>query len=148
MPIGPPRPSQSRDGWTSDRRASWVPVVPVVRGPHTRAPTQECPGVLVPGGCAGRVAPACPLGGGATEWFPQAAQGVVGVSRTSAHPPARGLLAGKGRPSSGDQVPAALLSLCGWWVGLSAEERSGLLEAAEWAEIDRKVDAAVLGEET
>ena len=45
-------------------------------------------------------------------------------------------------------MPPALLSLCEWWVGLSAEERSGLLEAAEWAEIDRKVDAAVLGEPT
>jgi hypothetical protein len=42
-------------------------------------------------------------------------------------------------------VPAALLSLCEWWVGLSVEERSGLMEVAEWAEIDRKVDAAVLG---
>jgi hypothetical protein len=42
-------------------------------------------------------------------------------------------------------VPAALLSLCEWWVGLSAEERSRLLEAAEWADIDRQVEAAVLG---
>lgn len=42
-------------------------------------------------------------------------------------------------------MPAALLSLCEWWVGLTAEERSGLLAAAELAEIDRKVDAAVLG---
>jgi hypothetical protein len=45
-------------------------------------------------------------------------------------------------------VPPELVSLCEWWVGLSGEERSGLLEAAEWAEIDRKVDAAVLGEPT
>jgi hypothetical protein len=45
-------------------------------------------------------------------------------------------------------VPPAPLSLCEWWVGLPAEERSGLLEAAQWAEIDRKVDAAVLGEPT
>jgi hypothetical protein len=73
---------------------------------------------------------------------------VAGVSRTSAHPPGHGLLTGNGRRSSVDQVPAALLSLCEWWVGLSAEERSGLLEAAEWAEIDRKVDAAVLGKAT
>jgi hypothetical protein len=45
-------------------------------------------------------------------------------------------------------VPPALLSLCEWWVGLSAEERSKLLAAAEWAEIDRQVDAAVLGKAT
>jgi hypothetical protein len=49
---------------------------------------------------------------------------------------------------SDDQVPPALLTLCEWWVGLSVEERSSLLEAAEWAEIDRKVDAAVLGKAT
>jgi hypothetical protein len=104
--------------------------------------------MLVSGGFAGRVVPACPLGGGATEWFRQAAQGVGGVSRTSAHPRGQGFLTGNGRPYSDDQVPAALLSLCEWWVGLSAEERSGLLEAVEWAEIDRKVDAAVLGEAT
>jgi hypothetical protein len=73
---------------------------------------------------------------------------VGGVTRTSAHPPRHGLLTGNGRTDSDDQVPAALLSLCDWWVGLSVEERSGLLEAAEWAEIDRKVDAAVLGEPT
>ena len=70
------------------------------------------------------------------------------VTRTSAHPPGQGLLDDNGHPSSDDQVPPALLSLSEWWVGLSAEERSGLLEAAEWAEIDRKVDAAVLGEPT
>ena len=104
--------------------------------------------MLVSGEVAGRVVPACPLGGGATEWFPQAAQGVVGVSRTSAHPCSQGFLIGNGRPYSDDQVPPALLSLCEWWVGLSVEERSGLLAAAEWAEIDRKVDAAVLGEPT
>jgi hypothetical protein len=45
-------------------------------------------------------------------------------------------------------VPPALLSLAEWWVGLPGEERSGLLEAAEWAEIDREVDAAVLGKAT
>ena len=73
---------------------------------------------------------------------------MAGVTRTSAPYPGRGFLTGKGRPHAGDQVPPALLSLCEWWVGLSAEERSGLLEAAEWAEIDRKVDAAVLGEAT
>ena len=104
--------------------------------------------MLVAGGFAGRAVPASPLGGGATERFQQAAQGVGGVSRTSAHPPGQGLLAGNGRPYSDDQVPAALLSLCEWWVGLSAEERSGLLEAAELAEIDRKVGAALLGEVT
>ena len=148
MPMGPPRPSPSRDGCTSDRRAWWIPVVPVVRGSHARAPTRECLRVLVSGGSAGRVVPACPLGGGATQSVRQAAQGVGGVSRTSAHPPGQGFLTGNGRPYSDDQVPPALLSLCEWWVGLSAEERSGLLEAAEWAEIDRKVDAAVLGEAT
>ena len=64
------------------------------------------------------------------------------------HPSGPGLLAGDGRPSSDDQARAALLSLCEWWLGLSAEERSGLLEAAESALIDGKVDAAVLGEAT
>jgi hypothetical protein len=73
---------------------------------------------------------------------------VGGVSRTSAHAPGQGFLTGSGSPYSDDQVPAALLSLCEWWVGLSTEERSGLLEAAELAEIDRKVDAAVLGQAT
>jgi hypothetical protein len=73
---------------------------------------------------------------------------VAGVTRTSASYPGRGFLTGNGRPHSGDRGPLALLSLCEWWVGLSAEERSGLLQAAEWAEIDRKVDAAVLGEPT
>jgi hypothetical protein len=73
---------------------------------------------------------------------------VAGVTRTSAHPSGQGFLTGNGRPYSDDQLPSALLSLCEWWVGLSAEERSGLLEAADWAEIDRKVDAAVLGEPT
>ncbi|MCW2581081.1 MAG: hypothetical protein JWR82_2682 [Blastococcus sp.] len=71
-----------------------------------------------------------------------------GVSRTSAQPPGHSFRTGNGRPCSDDQVPAALLFLCEWWVGLSVEERSGLLEAAELAEIDRKVDAAVLGEAT
>jgi hypothetical protein len=70
------------------------------------------------------------------------------VSRTSLHPAGQGFLAGDGRFHSDDEVQAALLSLCEWWVGLSAEERSGLLEAAELAEIDRKVDAAVLGKAT
>ncbi|HEY0094808.1 MAG TPA: hypothetical protein VGB96_10800 [Archangium sp.] len=64
------------------------------------------------------------------------------MTRTSAHPPGQDFLTGDGSPYS------ALLSLCEWWVGLSAEERSGLLEAAELAEIARKVDAAVLGEAT
>ncbi len=73
---------------------------------------------------------------------------MAGVTRTSAHPPGQGFLTGNARPHSDDQVPPALLSLCEWWVGLSLEERSGLLEAAEWAEIDRKVDAAVLGKAT
>jgi hypothetical protein len=69
------------------------------------------------------------------------------VSRRSVHFPGQGFLT-DGRFYSDDQVRAALLSLCEWWVGLSAEERSGLLQAAELAEIDRKVDAAVLGEAT
>lgn len=73
---------------------------------------------------------------------------MAGVTRTSAHPPGQGFLTGNGRPHSDDQVPPALLSLCEWWVGLSVEERSGLLEAAEWAEIDQEVDAAVLGKAT
>ena len=119
-------------------------------GPRLSHPRTDArvPGVRVPGGCAGRVVPARPLGAGATESVRQAAPGVAGVTRTSAHPPGQGFLTGNGRPYSDDQVPPALLSLCEWWVGLSAEERSGLLEAAELAEIDRKVDAAVLGEAT
>jgi hypothetical protein len=104
--------------------------------------------VLVPGGCAGRVVPARPLGAAATESVRQTAPGVAGVTRASEHPPGQGFLTRNGRPYSDDQVPPALLSLCEWWVGLSAEERSGLLEAAEWAEIHRKVDAAVLGKAT
>jgi hypothetical protein len=64
------------------------------------------------------------------------------------HLPGEGFLTGDGRFYSDDQVRTALLSLCEWWVGLSAEERSGLLEAAELAEIDRKIDAAVLGKGT
>jgi hypothetical protein len=62
------------------------------------------------------------------------------------HVPGEGFLTGNGRYYSEGEVRAALLSVCTWWVGLSAEERSGLLMAAELAEIDRKVDAAVLGE--
>jgi hypothetical protein len=73
---------------------------------------------------------------------------VAAVTRTSAHLPGQGFLTPNGRPCSDDQVPAALLSLCEWWVGLSAAERSWLLEAAEWAEMDREVDAAVLGKAT
>jgi hypothetical protein len=73
---------------------------------------------------------------------------VGGVSRSSVHLPGQGFLTGDGRFYTDGQVRAALLSLCEWWVGLSTEERSGLLEAAELAEIDRKVDAAVLGEAT
>jgi hypothetical protein len=64
------------------------------------------------------------------------------------HVPGEGFLTGDGRYYSDGEVRAVLLSLCAWWVELSAEERSGLLEAAELAEIDRKVDAAVLGEAT
>ena len=71
-----------------------------------------------------------------------------GVSRTSEHTSGQGFLTGNGRFYSDVQVQAALLSLCEWWLGLSAAERSGLLEAAELAEIDRKVDAAVLGQAT
>ncbi len=70
------------------------------------------------------------------------------VSHRAVHLPGEGFLTGDGRFYSDDQVRAALLSLCEWWVGLSAEERSGLLEAAELAEIDRKIDAAVFGEAT
>ena len=76
------------------------------------------------------------------------AQGVGGVNRTSVHTSGQGFVTGDGRFYSDDQVAAALLSLCEWWVGLSAAERSGLLEAAELAEIDRKIDAAVLGQAT
>jgi hypothetical protein len=79
------------------------------------------------------------------EWAPVCSSP---VDSPDAHPPGRGLLTGNGRPYSDGQVPPVLLSICEWWVGLSAEERSGLLEVAEWAEIDRKVDAAVLGEPT
>jgi hypothetical protein len=68
------------------------------------------------------------------------------VSRRPVHVPGEGFLTGNGRYYSEGEVRAALLSLCQWWVGLSTEERSGLLVAAELAEIDRKVDAAVLGE--
>jgi hypothetical protein len=67
------------------------------------------------------------------------------VSRRSVHLPGDGFLAGDGRFYSDDQVRAALLRLCEWWVELSAEERRGLLAAAELAEIDRRIDAAVLG---
>jgi hypothetical protein len=62
--------------------------------------------------------------------------------------PGEGYLTVDGRFHSESQVRAALLSTCEWWLGLSAEERAGLLAAAELAEIDRKVDAAVLGEAT
>jgi hypothetical protein len=68
------------------------------------------------------------------------------VSRRPVHVPGEGFLTRNGRYYSEGEVRAALLSLCKWWVGLSDEERSGLLKAAELAEIDRKVDAAVLGE--
>jgi hypothetical protein len=71
---------------------------------------------------------------------------VTGVNRTSAHAFGHGFLTENGRPYSDDQV--ALLAVCEWWLGLSAEERSGLLEAAEWADVDRRVDAAVLGAAT
>jgi len=77
-----------------------------------------------------------------------AEQEVSSVSRRSVHLPGEGFLTGDGRFYSEGEVRAALLSLCEWWVGLSAEERSGLLEAAELAEIDREVDAAVLGSAT
>jgi hypothetical protein len=62
--------------------------------------------------------------------------------------PGEGDLTVDGRFHSESQVRAGLLSICEWWVGLSAEERGGLLAAAELAEIDRKVDAAVLGKAT
>jgi hypothetical protein len=117
-----------------DRRRSWVPVAHEVRGSCTRAPTPECPGGLVSGERAGSVVPGYLADGEATELLRQVSQGVGGVSRASVHP--------------ADHLQAAVLSLCEWWVGLSAEERSGLLEVAELAEIDRKVDAAVLGEAT
>jgi hypothetical protein len=63
------------------------------------------------------------------------------------HLPGEGFLTEDGQFYSDDRVRAVLLSVCEWWVGLSAEERSGLLEAAELAEIDRKIDA-VLGDAT
>jgi hypothetical protein len=62
--------------------------------------------------------------------------------------PGGGFLTEDGDFHPDDQVRAALLSICEWWLGLSAEERAGLLEAAELAEIDRNVDAAVFGEAT
>ena len=68
--------------------------------------------------------------------------------RETVHLPGGGFLTGDGHFFSDDQVRAALLSICEWWVGLSAEERAGLMEAAELAEIDRKVDAAVWGKAT
>jgi hypothetical protein len=61
--------------------------------------------------------------------------------------PGEGYLTVHGRFHSESQVRAELLSICEWWVGLSAEEHAGLA-AAELAEIDRMVDAAVLGETT
>ena len=61
------------------------------------------------------------------------------------HVPGEGFLTEDGRFYSEARVRAALLSICEWWVGLSAEERAGLLGAAELAEIDRQVDAAVFG---
>lgn len=64
------------------------------------------------------------------------------------HLPGGGYLTRDGDFYSDDQVRAALLSICEWWVGLSAEERAGLLEVAELADIDRKVDTAVFGEAT
>ncbi len=70
------------------------------------------------------------------------------MSARPVHLPGEGFLAEDGRFYSEREVRAALLSLCEWWVGLSAEERSGLLAAAELAEIDRDVDAAVLGPAT
>jgi hypothetical protein len=70
------------------------------------------------------------------------------VSRRPVHLPGEGFLTGDGRFYSDCDVRDALLSICEWWVGLSAEQRSGLLEAAELAEIDHEVDAAVLGDAT
>ncbi len=58
------------------------------------------------------------------------------MSRRPVHLPGEGFLTGDGRFYSDSEVREALLSLCEWWVGLSAEERSGLLEAAELAQID------------
>jgi hypothetical protein len=40
-------------------------------------------------------------------------------------------------------VPAVLLQICRWWLELTADERAGLLKAAELAEIDRQIDAVV-----
>ena len=68
--------------------------------------------------------------------------------RRAVHLPGGGFLTSDGDFYPDDQVRAALLSICEWWVGLSAEQRAGLLDAAELAEIDRKVDAAVFGEAT
>ena len=62
--------------------------------------------------------------------------------------PGGGFLTGDGDFYSDDTVRTALLSICEWWVGLSAQERARLLEVAELAEIDRTVDAAVFGETT
>jgi hypothetical protein len=74
---------------------------------------------------------------------------VGGVSRREiVRLPGEGYLTVDGRFHSESQVRAVLLSICEWWVGLSAEERAGLSAAAELAEIDRKVDGAVLGETT
>ena len=70
------------------------------------------------------------------------------MSRRSVHLPGEGIITGDGRYYSDGEVRNALLSICEWWVGLSTEERSGLLAAAELAEIDRAVDAAVLGPAT
>ncbi len=68
--------------------------------------------------------------------------------RETVHLPGGGFLTGDGDFYSDDQVRAALLSICEWWVGLSAEERAGLLEVAELADMDRSIDAAVFGEAT
>ena len=59
--------------------------------------------------------------------------------------PGEGFLTEDGRFLSEAGARDALLSICEWWVGLSANERAGLLEVAELAEIDREVEAAVFG---
>jgi hypothetical protein len=66
-------------------------------------------------------------------------------SLVTVHVPGEGFLTKNGRFHSEAAVRAALLSICEWWIDLSAEERAGLLAAAELAEIDRQVEAAVFG---
>lgn len=98
---------------------------------------------------AERGARVCPLGGRGGVPVGRDAPGMDRVSRRgTVHLPGGGFLTEDGNIYSDEQVRTALLSICEWWVGLSAEERAGLLEVAELAEIDRNVDAAVFGEAT